>query len=253
MSSLAAPPFAVPFSSGPAAAATADAADDADGANPKPDWRTMLDVSMARSRKVRGGNYVQLATATSEGEPRVRTVVQRGLLAHGGHATVFKFITDARSEKVAQLRHRADAEMCWWFLKSSEQYRVRGKLTVVGNGEDEEEDAALLAVRKQQWGNLRDAAREQFYWTQPGVPLSEEGGAAERAGAGGQGGGCEETAGIPAGGRGQDGKVLPPPPTFLLLLLWPTCIDYLRLTDNCRMVFEQDSGGATWKGKEVSP
>ena len=154
---------------------------------------------------------------------------------------------------VPQLRHRADAEMCWWFLKSSEQYRVRGKLTVVGNGEDEEEDAALLAVRKQQWGNLRDAAREQFYWTQPGVPLSEEGGAAERAGAGGQGGGCEETAGIPAGGRGQDGKVLPPPPTFLLLLLWPTCIDYLRLTDNCRMVFEQDSGGATWKGKEVSP
>ena len=215
-----------------------------------PSWRTMLDVSIQRSRKVRGGNYVQLATSTQEGHARVRTIVQRGIFSHNDHETVFKFITDSRSEKVAQLNDRPDAEMCWWFLKSSEQYRVRGKLTVVGGGAVGE-DQKLLAIRKQQWGNLRDSAREQFYWTQPGVPLSESDDI-ETASGEYLGDGSHETAVIPAGGRGADGKVLPPPPTFLLLLLWPEYIDYLRLTDNCRMVFKK-SDDATWRGDEVSP
>ena len=212
-------------------------------------WRNMLNISIARSRKVRGGNYVQLATCTHEGHPRVRTIVQRGIMQHGGHNTVLKFITDCRSQKVSQLKARPEAELCWWFLKSSEQYRIRGKLTVVGDIE-ESPDAApeLIAARKQQWGNLRDSAREQFYWTHPGLPLDQvpEGMM--------DGPKCSNKLDIPSGGRGSDGKVLPPPKTFLLLLLWPEHVDYLRLTDNCRMDFRRLPGNDDiWQGEEVTP
>ena len=133
--------IAAPASSALASGETAEAL---------PHWRNIIDISIARSRKVRGGNYVQLATVTPEGHPRVRTVVQRGIFAHGDHKNVFKFITDRRSEKVAQIATQPEAEMCWWFVKSSEQYRIRGKLTVVGAQDDMElEDPKLLEIRKQ--------------------------------------------------------------------------------------------------------
>ena len=46
----------------------------------------------------------------------------------------------------------------------------------------------LQSARKQQWGNLSDPAREQFYWHPPG----------EYSG--------EST--VPAGGRNDEGKVM---------------------------------------------
>ena len=90
-------------------------------------WRTAIDASIARSRKVRGANYVQIATVDSEGHPCCRTVVQRGFLAHGGNSDTMRMITDARSEKAKHAaRGHTAAEMVWWFGKSSEQYRIRG-------------------------------------------------------------------------------------------------------------------------------
>merc|ERR1740138_815098 len=100
--------------------------------------------------------------------------------------------------------------MVYWFGKTSEQFRISGTLQLVGDGDP---SAELLAVRKQQWGNLSDPAREQFFWHSPGLPY-------------------EGDALTPKGGRGDDGRVLPPPPSFLIMLLWPTEVKYLRLTDN---------------------
>lgn len=110
----------------------------------------------------------------------------------------------------------------------------------------------LIAERKQQWGNLSDVAREQFYWENPGIPIVSS---------------TEEQAVVaqeglvvppPAGGRDDDGKVLPVPDTFLLMLLYPTKIDYLRLGDNYRQVDEwewggDDASGCQWKSKRVNP
>ena len=62
-------------------------------------------------------------------------------------------------------------------------------------------------------GNLSDPAREQFYWNSPGVPF-------------------EGTPEVPTGGRDTEGKVLAPPDAFLLMLLHPETVKYLRLTDN---------------------
>jgi hypothetical protein len=135
--------------------------------------------------------------------------------------------------------------MVWWFAKSSEQYRVRGKLHFIGSssstsdttiatkqleqmqqqeeeggGETEKKKDYFTIERKQQWGNLSDMAREQFYWNNPG--LEYEG----------------QPTNIPKGGRDVDGTVLPPPDNFLLMLLYPTRVDYLRLTDNYHQIDE---------------
>merc|ERR1712183_319141 len=112
----------------------------------------------------------------------------------------------------------SDCEMVYWFSKSSEQYRIRGKVQFVGN--DDSSDAHLRNQRAQQWGNLSDSAREQFFWPEPGIAYTGP-------------------PTVPTGGRDQDGNVIQPPPsTFLLMLLHPMRVDYLRLTDNYRQVDE---------------
>jgi pyridoxamine 5'-phosphate oxidase len=199
-------------------------------------WRPLIDHSIARSRKVRGGNYVQLATVAADGAPRVRTVVQRGIVTLKGARPAFRFITDLRSQKVAQIEEDSRGEMCWWFAKSSEQYRVSGELVLVG---DATEDEALRSLRLEQWTNLRDTAREQFYWAQPGLPLDEAG--------------DDASAGAAALSASDDATAIPPPPPeFLLVLLLPQSVDYLRLTDNARCVFEL-GGDGNWSAVDVNP
>ena len=208
-------------------------------------WRERINGSIARSRKIRGGNYVQIATVDPETcEPRCRTVVFRGFLsprptedgsAGDQESCVMKMITDLRSSKVGEASgHTSPAtsntcELVWWFAKSSEQYRVRGSLQFVGG---DESDDFLARMRKEQWGNLSDMAREQFYWRDPSIEY-------------------EPQVKVPEGGRGEDGKVLPPPDNFLLMLLNPTRVDYLRLGDNFRQFDELE--GETWTEKRVNP
>lgn len=191
-------------------------------------WREKITTSIAKSRKIRGGNFVQIATVDPTTlEPRCRTVVFRGFLTsdNSKDGTIMKMITDLRSSKVSEVKSNTNndnennsnntAEMVWWFSKSSEQYRIRGKLEFIGQ---DHSDPLMIQARKQQWGNLSDSAREQFYWKEPGVPFE-----------------TQNT--VPVGGRGEeDGKVLPPPESFLLMLLHPTRVDYLRLGDNYRQV-----------------
>ena len=41
------------------------------------------------------------------------------------------FCTDRRSRKVAEIRSRSDAELCWYFGAPREQFRLSGSLTLV--------------------------------------------------------------------------------------------------------------------------
>ena len=88
---------------------------------------------------------------------------------------------------------------------------------------------------------MSDAGRESFFWKHPGRAL-KDGGDDDEA--------CTN---IPKGGRGADGKVVPPPSNFLLLLLRPDHVDYLRLSDNVRFVFEKQRGMGVWTTTEVHP
>ena len=133
------------------------------------------------------------------------------------------------------------------FPKSSEQYRIGGKLQFIGNdgplySYNESTDHIcnnreyFIEQRKQQWDKLSDLAREQFYWEDPGLSYTSS---------------WSEGKDVPAGGRDEEGKVLSPPDTFLLMLLYPTAIDYLRLGDNFRQVDRWDDG--RWTSKRVNP
>jgi PPOX class probable FMN-dependent enzyme len=211
-------------------------------------WREAIEVSIAKSRKIRGGNYVQLSTIDYEtNEPRCRTVVFRGFQPLEPHSNmdshsaatakkpcVMKMITDSRSSKVKELISSSVSELVWWFSQSSEQYRIRGRIQLVG---EDTEDDYLRQARKEQWGNLSDSAREQFYWTTPGILYQEQ-----------------TSIEIPKGGRDDfTGSVLPPPKEFLLMLLHPSHVDYLRLSDNYRQIDELDIDSELWNAKRVTP
>ena len=215
-----------------------DATDEAlDTRNITQNWLERIEKSIARSRKVRGGNYVQIATVDENGHPRCRTVVFRGFLrySHQGKEVLgMKMITDARSEKVSQIEHSNFCEMVWWFSQSSEQYRLHGELYLVGASNDNQE---LISARKQQWGNLSDPAREQFYWHHPGAAYSG-------------------TPTVPPGGRDAEGKVLEPPENFLLLLLVPQSVKYLRLKDNLAIADTLETSSeseSAWSFRRVNP
>jgi len=206
-------------------------------------WRSLLEVSMAKSRKIRGSNYVQISTVNKDGEPRCRTVVFRGFVnsknlpedhsmspQNGGHydgkPCVMKMCTDLRSQKVGEIAHQPISEMVWWFPKTSEQYRVRGSLMLVG---DDHDDRDLQIARKEMWGNLSDPARESF---------------------------LDDQAVMPVGGRDEDGKVVTVPANFLLMLLNPNYVDYLRLTGAQYRQIDQlveDAEEPTWSSKSVKP
>ncbi|KAJ1459653.1 pyridoxamine 5'-phosphate oxidase-domain-containing protein [Pelagophyceae sp. CCMP2097] len=208
-------------------------------------WAKRIEGSIAKSRKVRGGNYVQIATVDANGAPKCRTVVFRGFAPDGR----MKMITDKRSHKVQE---SAAVELCWWFSKSSEQYRIAGSLEYVGADHG---DAAALSLRKQQWGNLSENAREQFFWVNPprapyaGAPYDGSGEAPDDDGPPPAPPRASEAP--PAGGRDADGVLLDAPDAFLLVLLQPQSCDYLRLTDNFRQM--DTRADDVWAAERVNP
>jgi len=226
-------------------------------------WRDRIDYCMELSRKKRNPPYIQLATIDFSGPvpaPACRTVVFRGFLAD--QPDVLKIITDARSEKVAHLEKNPQVEVNWWFPASKEQFRIAGRAElhsfggrVIGEGPAKKE--AVL----QQWQQMRDAAREQFFWEQPGETFSgAEYSKGRKYDFGDTGDGTPvgnlETSGtgdskIPPGGRDSDGEILDPPETFLLLLIYPQQVKYLRLGDNFATIDRLADG--SWTTERVNP
>ena len=131
-----------------------------------------------------------------------------------------------------------------WFQKSSEQFRIKGDLQLVGGDAG---DAGLLAARKQTWGNLTDPGREQFFWPPPGAPHADGAAAAAAAAPGDDA--------TPAGGRDAEGRMLPPPAEFLMVLLRPTSVKYLRLLDNFSQTdtLRRDGPTPEWAVARVNP
>ncbi|CAK0862273.1 unnamed protein product [Prorocentrum cordatum] len=96
-------------------------------------WTVRVQSAIKKSREIRGGNYVQIATVDADGAPRCRTVVFRGFQSlEGTPVQAMRMITDARSEKVGHVQRSPACELVWWFPASSEQYRVAGELQLVG-------------------------------------------------------------------------------------------------------------------------
>jgi hypothetical protein len=143
-----------------------------------------------------------------------------------------KMCTDSRSRKVEENNHQPIAEMVWWFPKTSEQYRIRGLLVMVG---EDEEDKMLIIARKEMWGNMSDPARESFL--NPIVPGETYDKKATK----------DAASNIINGGRDEEGKVVPPSTNFFLMLLDPTEVDYLQLMGRL------DTESKEWSTERVNP
>jgi pyridoxamine 5'-phosphate oxidase len=124
-------------------------------------WRLSLSRAIHRNRSQVHSRYFQLATVTSEGKPKNRTVVFRGFLES---TNWLQIITDLRSDKITDLQHQPWAEICWYFSQTREQFRLNGTITIVAATET---NSTLQKNRQLVWQNLSDAAREQFGWAEP--------------------------------------------------------------------------------------
>ena len=164
-------------------------------------WRSYLSGALHHNGSQPHSRYFQLATVTSSGLPANRTVVFRGFVEHTNQ---LKIITDARSQKIAQIAHQPWGEICWYFTKTREQFRLGGKLTLVTADYPEQ---PLCMERQKTWQNITNAARLQFAWPYPGK--------------------------IRDNGRDAFSPTPPSPdqplPNFCLLLLEPEKVEHLQL------------------------
>lgn len=128
-----------------------------------PRWRQELTKSLHQSRSMPESRYFQLASVGQSGEPFCRTVVYRGL-TDDNHLIV---ISDTRSEKFTQLTHNANAQVCWYFSKTREQYRFSTRADI----KTQEHDEALV---QSHWEKLSDAGKKQFLWGDPGSVRNDD-------------------------------------------------------------------------------
>lgn len=124
-------------------------------------WRSLITRALHHNRSLAYSRYVQLATIKENGFPANRTVVFRGFLEDTNE---LKFITDIRSAKAEQISKKTVAEVCWYFPKTREQFRITGELTLISD----DSDINLQPARIKMWQELSDAARLQFCWPHPG-------------------------------------------------------------------------------------
>ena len=164
-------------------------------------WRSPIQSAIHRNRSKPYSRYFQLATVNSQGLPRNRTVVFRGFL--DDDLNRLKIITDLRSAKIQDIEHQAIAEVCWYFTKTREQFRITGELYLVTAAET---DADLQQARQTTWHNLSDPARSQFAWPHPA-----------------------ETAADASAFEVEPPDKQNPLENFCLLLLTPNRIDHLQL------------------------
>jgi pyridoxamine 5'-phosphate oxidase len=185
--------------------------------NTLPPWRTPLARSLHLNRSLPQSRYLQLATKDDRGLPRNRTVVFRGWLEP---ESKLQFVTDIRSAKIQVLDRYPEAEVCWYFAKTREQFRIAGLLQLEKEGDN----------RKRAWQALSEKAQQQFSWPPPGETRAAE----------------------IAFDRGEL-DALNPPETFGLLLLIPQSVDFLELRGNPQNRWRYELQGREWQIEEINP
>ena len=194
--------------------------------NNLPEWRSRLTSALHRNRAKHHSRYFQLATVSPEGLPKNRTVVFRGFLES---TNTIQIVTDSRSEKAAQINHQPWGEICWYFTKTREQFRISGYLQLIDCNQTNSE---LIAARKAAWQKLSDNARSQFMWPTPGESRTDD-----------------LTLFTPAKPSAQE-----PATNFCLLLLTPKKVDHLELRGEPqnRCLYQLQSNG-DWTTQPINP
>eukprot|EP01125_Pyxidicula_operculata_P022832 TRINITY_DN9604_c0_g1_i1.p1 TRINITY_DN9604_c0_g1~~TRINITY_DN9604_c0_g1_i1.p1 ORF type:complete len:216 (+),score=16.83 TRINITY_DN9604_c0_g1_i1:241-888(+) len=200
--------------------------------NDIPGWVHSLQKNLDAHAKDPTSRYLQMATVDKTNTPHCRTVVFRGFLGvtPGFTGNELKFVTDLRSAKFDQIQNNTKCEICWYFEKTREQFRVAGDLKIVSTSEANND---LSKVLSDQWKSLSDAARGQFAWPPPG----------------------SEIAGEPKNESDPDPNI--PLNNFGVLLLLPNRVDHLTLKGypQKRTIYSlnTDESSSSWSVKNVNP
>jgi pyridoxamine 5'-phosphate oxidase len=189
-------------------------------------WRSLIARSLHLNRALPNARYFQLATLTIEGKPTNRTVVFRGFRDNSNDLQV---ITDARSEKILQIQANAGGEICWYFPKTREQFRLSGNITIISHKNTNLDQQKL---RYRLWQELSDSARLQFAWPSPRKTRSDN---------------PDDFAPLPL-------KEAEPLNNFCLLLFNPLSVDHLQLKGHPqnRTLYTLDQSDI-WQIETVNP
>jgi pyridoxamine 5'-phosphate oxidase len=192
---------------------------------PQTPWRASLVLALYRNRDAAQSRFMQLATVRADGCPANRTVVFRGFLADSHQLTM---VSDIRSDKFKELGSNSWAEVCWFFPRTREQFRLAGCVTAVGEASGE---PALQEARRDAWRTLTDSTRQSFTWPVPG-----------------------ESRDAIAAFLAESPASNSPLPCFGLLVLDPCRVDHLELDGNpqSRWISRRDDH-SRWTSHEVNP
>lgn len=130
-------------------------------------WRSLIARALHRNRSLASSRYVQLATISKQQRPTNRTVVFRGF---EDGSDQLRFVTDSRSAKICHLQFSPWVEVCWYFSKTREQFRIAGQLLSI----DQHSAVDQLIQRYRMWQALSESARSQFLWPPPGQPITQD-------------------------------------------------------------------------------
>lgn len=126
-----------------------------------PPWRPLLKAACQREGRSVSARWLQLATVSADGKPRVRTLVCRGW----ADADQLDLFSDGRSSKINDLHHQPAAELCWLFPKARQQYRLRGTMRLITTHDDPQACQAA-------WEGLTATGRAVWGWPTPEQPLN---------------------------------------------------------------------------------
>lgn len=118
-----------------------------------PPWLSPFRSALLQNRRQR---TVQVATASAQDGPTVRTVILRRVQDDG----TLVFFADVRSEKVAHLSQDDRTEVHTWWTKGRAQFRLRGRAQISTSDED--------PIRQELWMDLREEDLVRFLGPPPG-------------------------------------------------------------------------------------
>ena len=163
-----------------------------------------------------------MATVSAGGEPELRTVILRGISKTGQPY----FFSDARTQKGAALAILPKLELCAYWRKSNEQFRLRGAAELVMNA-----DSPWSQRRLELWRSQNEDNQALFLGAAPGTRLKH----------------------TTTSKRHTDKQPTDKPPAhFILIVLNPERVDYLKLAQpHHRTLYRLKNG--EWQTQAVVP
>ena len=166
----------------------------------------------------------------------MRTLVFRALQQEPPQLAM---VTDSRSEKAAEIAACSAGEICWYFTRTREQFRLGGTLALIGT------DCSDQTQRVTIWAGMSVAAREQFLWPHPKQPLVPDDNVGNET---------NEGSSHDDYSRQVPQDLHAPPVSFLIVTLRVERVDHLCLRGDpqTRWLSEHDGSGG-WNSEAVNP